>query len=131
MRDMKVGFNLTNPTVTGVDWSFVPKISEETAAKEGLAPQRPDEGEVIGGIHVVENVVVLDEPEVGGDQRSLPFWLDWVNSEFSKSNLGRGTYSVVRGPPELGGLQSQIVGPTRAPLLVGVGSWDLTSWSGD
>ena len=30
MRDMKASFNLTNPTVTRVDWSFISKISRET-----------------------------------------------------------------------------------------------------
>ncbi|GMN28106.1 hypothetical protein TIFTF001_049433 [Ficus carica] len=94
-------------------------------AEEGPTSQGPEEGEATGGIHVAENMVVLDEPEVGCDQAEEEFrairlpWLDWVNSEFSKSNLGRGTYSVVRGPPESRGLQSQIW------VLLGHLSWSM------
>ncbi|GMN39653.1 hypothetical protein TIFTF001_008879 [Ficus carica] len=39
MRDMKVGFTAANPSLVGVDWSFVPAESEETIAEKilGLA----------------------------------------------------------------------------------------------
>lgn len=33
MRDMKVDFAMTNPTVTGVDWSVIPEVSGETAVE--------------------------------------------------------------------------------------------------
>ncbi|GMN49678.1 hypothetical protein TIFTF001_018841 [Ficus carica] len=69
MKDMKAGFNLTNPTVIEVDWSFVPEISGKTATEEGQASsEEPEEGEVTGGTHIAENVVVLDEQEAEGDQ---------------------------------------------------------------
>ena len=61
MRDMKAGFALTNPTVTGVDWSFVPKMSGETVAKEeGI--RAVEEGEVTGVARKPEEVII-DEPE--------------------------------------------------------------------
>ncbi|GMN60813.1 hypothetical protein TIFTF001_029914 [Ficus carica] len=69
MWDMKASFTITNPTVTGVEWSFVPEVSEETAAEEGQAPPGgPKEGEVTGGANIAENMVVLDELEAKGDQ---------------------------------------------------------------
>ena len=58
---MKAGFAMTNSTFTGVDWSFVPEVSGETVAEEGQAPpEGAEEGEVTGGTHVAENVVVLN-----------------------------------------------------------------------
>ncbi|GMN54097.1 hypothetical protein TIFTF001_023230 [Ficus carica] len=59
---MKVGFALANPTVIGVDWSFVPEVSGDTVVEEGQAPEA-EEGEVTGGANVAEEVVILDEPE--------------------------------------------------------------------
>ncbi|GMN48525.1 hypothetical protein TIFTF001_017705 [Ficus carica] len=58
MRDIKAGFITANPSLVGVDWSFVPEESEETAA-EGAA----EEGEVTGAAPAPENVVVLDDPD--------------------------------------------------------------------
>ncbi|GMN27968.1 hypothetical protein TIFTF001_049417 [Ficus carica] len=58
MRDMKAGFIAANPSLVGVDWSFVPEESEETAA-EGVA----EEGEVTSAAPALENVVVLDDPD--------------------------------------------------------------------
>ncbi|GMN61229.1 hypothetical protein TIFTF001_030310 [Ficus carica] len=58
MRDMKAGFIAANPSLVGVDWSFVLAESEETAAEEV-----PEEGEVFGAAHAPEDVVVLDDPE--------------------------------------------------------------------
>ncbi|GMN61201.1 hypothetical protein TIFTF001_030284 [Ficus carica] len=57
MRDMKAGF-IATPSLVGVDWSFVPEESEETAAEGAL-----EEGEASGAAPVPENVVVLDDPE--------------------------------------------------------------------
>ena len=57
MRDMKACFIDSNPSLVGVDWSFVPSWSEETAAEEPL-----EEGEVAGPAPAPE-VVVVDEPE--------------------------------------------------------------------
>ncbi|GMN21538.1 hypothetical protein TIFTF001_043339 [Ficus carica] len=58
MRDMKAGFIAANPSLAEVDWSFVPKESEETAV-EGAA----EEGEVTGAAPTPENVVILDVPD--------------------------------------------------------------------
>ncbi|GMN22133.1 hypothetical protein TIFTF001_051182 [Ficus carica] len=57
MRDMKVGFRMANPSVVGVDWSFVPEESGETAA------EIIKEGEVSAAARAPEEVVVLDDPE--------------------------------------------------------------------
>lgn len=58
MRYMKVGFAMSNPMVTGADWSSMPKISGETTAEEE---------EMTGGAQVTEDVVVIDELEVRVD----------------------------------------------------------------
>ncbi|GMN20405.1 hypothetical protein TIFTF001_043081 [Ficus carica] len=58
MRDMKAGFIAANPSLVGVDWSFVPEESEDTVV-EGAA----EEGEVMGAAPAPENVVVLDDPD--------------------------------------------------------------------
>ena len=71
MQDMKAGFTVSNPTVTGVDWSFVPEISGETTIEEEGAPQvEVEEGEVTGGARSVEDVVILDESETRDDSAS-------------------------------------------------------------
>ena len=57
MRDMKACFIDRNPSLVGVDWSFVPSWSEETATEEPM-----EEGEVSGPVPVPEDVVVVDEP---------------------------------------------------------------------
>ena len=49
MRDMKAGFTATNPSLVGVDWSFVPAWSDETVAEEAV-----EEGEVTGAARVPE-----------------------------------------------------------------------------
>lgn len=41
IRDMKAGFAVTIPTISGVDWSFVPKVSREIAAEGGEAQPGP------------------------------------------------------------------------------------------
>ncbi|GMN69209.1 hypothetical protein TIFTF001_038260 [Ficus carica] len=58
MQDMKAGFIAANPSLVGVDWSFVPEKSEETAAEGAM-----EEGEVTGAAPALENVVVLDDPD--------------------------------------------------------------------
>ncbi|GMN69813.1 hypothetical protein TIFTF001_038863 [Ficus carica] len=58
MRDMKAGFIAANPSLVGVDWSFVPEESEETAAEGAV-----EEGEVMGTAPAPENVVVLDDTD--------------------------------------------------------------------
>lgn len=66
---MKASFVMSNPTMTGADWSFMPKISKETAAEEIEAAQGGTEkGEMTGGEQVVEDVVVIDKPEVHVDR---------------------------------------------------------------
>ena len=60
--DMKAGFHLTNPHITGVDWSFAPEPSKETVAEDEGAP-RVEEGEVTGDTMEIEDVIVLNEPE--------------------------------------------------------------------
>ena len=61
MWDMKAEFNMYNPTVDGVDWSFVPEVSEEIVAEEH--EDQVEEGEVTGATRVPKEVVILDEPE--------------------------------------------------------------------
>ncbi|GMN59819.1 hypothetical protein TIFTF001_028901 [Ficus carica] len=65
MRDMKTGFTAVNPSLVGVDWSFVPAESEEGPAEseETVAEEVPEEGEVSGAARVSKDVVVLDDPE--------------------------------------------------------------------
>ncbi|GMN52756.1 hypothetical protein TIFTF001_021886 [Ficus carica] len=58
IRDMKAGFTVANPSLVGVDWSFVSAESEETAAEEV-----PEEGEVSSAARAPEDVVVLDDPD--------------------------------------------------------------------
>ncbi|GMN30341.1 hypothetical protein TIFTF001_044471 [Ficus carica] len=107
------------------------------AAEEGPTSQGPEEGEVTRGIHVAENMVVLDEPEVGDDQSG-----DHQSRGVCKVRCGScsgtspgrcpvlGPYSVVREPTEFS-VQGPIVGPAWALLLVNAQSWDLTPQSGD
>ncbi|GMN57128.1 hypothetical protein TIFTF001_026234 [Ficus carica] len=47
MRDMKASFTAANPSLVGVDWSFVATESEETVAEDP-----PEEGEVTVGLGV-------------------------------------------------------------------------------
>ncbi|GMN32800.1 hypothetical protein TIFTF001_048208 [Ficus carica] len=56
MRDMKAGFTATNPSLVGVDWSFVPIESEETVAED-----LPEEGKVTGAARDLEDIIVLDD----------------------------------------------------------------------
>nr|GMN73997.1 hypothetical protein TIFTF001_052293 [Ficus carica]GMN74001.1 hypothetical protein TIFTF001_052294 [Ficus carica] len=58
MRDMKAGFIEAKPSLVGVNWSFVPEESEDTAI-EGAA----EEGEVTGATPAPENLVVIDDPD--------------------------------------------------------------------
>ncbi|GMN59081.1 hypothetical protein TIFTF001_028173 [Ficus carica] len=60
MRDMKLGFTDANPTLVGVNWSFLPEESGETMVEDA-----PEEGEVSGAVRAPEDVVVLD-----GDEQS-------------------------------------------------------------
>ncbi|GMN20150.1 hypothetical protein TIFTF001_050008 [Ficus carica] len=53
MRDMKAVFTAANPSVVGVDWSFVLAESEETAIEEVQ-----EEGEVSCATNVPEDVVL-------------------------------------------------------------------------
>ncbi|GMN19417.1 hypothetical protein TIFTF001_039813 [Ficus carica] len=115
MWDMKAGFNLTNPTVTGVDWSFVPEISGETAAEEGQA-----------------------SPE--GLEEELTQVQLWSVPDTGTSTRGPGTTGV-QGLPEqtlswvlLGHLLWSAWVFLRidpSPTLVGVQHGDLSPWSGD
>ena len=58
MRDMKLGFTDANPTLVGVNWSFLPEESGETMVEDA-----PEEGEVSGAVRAPEGVVVLDGDE--------------------------------------------------------------------
>ncbi|GMN30142.1 hypothetical protein TIFTF001_044433 [Ficus carica] len=137
MQDIKAGFNLTNPTVTGVNWSFVPEISGETTAEEGqVPPEGLEEGEVTGGTHVAENMVVLDELEA----RELTQVQLWSVPDTGTSLRGPGTTGV-QGLPEqtlswvlLGHLLWSAWVFLRidpSPTLVGVQHGDLSPWFGD
>ncbi|GMN65244.1 hypothetical protein TIFTF001_034319 [Ficus carica] len=63
MRDMKAGFTAANPSLVGVDWSFVQAESEETVAEEP-----PEEGEVTGTARELEDVIILDDQVVEAKQ---------------------------------------------------------------
>ncbi|GMN43141.1 hypothetical protein TIFTF001_012342 [Ficus carica] len=56
MRDIKAGSTAANPSLVGVDWSFVPAESEETVAEEP-----PEEGEVTGTAQELGDVIILDD----------------------------------------------------------------------
>ncbi|GMN69338.1 hypothetical protein TIFTF001_038391 [Ficus carica] len=58
IRDMKAGFIAANPSLVGVDLSFVPEESKETAAEGAV-----EGGEVTGAAPAPENVVILDDPD--------------------------------------------------------------------
>ena len=62
MRDMKAGFRHANPTLVGVDWSFVPAESGESDADEDDG-QAAEEGEVTGATRTEDEVVVIDDAE--------------------------------------------------------------------
>ena len=69
---MKASFAMNNPTVTVVDWSFVPEISGDTVAEEdGAPPVEAEEREVTRGVYTTEDVVILDEPEACDDQVTI------------------------------------------------------------
>ncbi|GMN54061.1 hypothetical protein TIFTF001_023206 [Ficus carica] len=63
MRDMKAGFTAANPSLVGVDWSFVLAESEEIMAEDP-----PEEGEVTGAARDLEDVIVLDDQVTDDDQ---------------------------------------------------------------
>ncbi|GMN18949.1 hypothetical protein TIFTF001_050884 [Ficus carica] len=63
MRDMKAGFTAANPSLVGVDWSFVLAESEETVAEDP-----PEEGEVTGAARDLEDVIILDDQVADDDQ---------------------------------------------------------------
>ncbi|GMN60138.1 hypothetical protein TIFTF001_029205 [Ficus carica] len=66
MRDMKAGFTAANPSLVGVNWSFVPAESEETVAEDP-----PEEGEVTGAARDLEDIIVLDD-QVAETKPPLP-----------------------------------------------------------
>lgn len=49
MRDMKSSFTLANPSLTGLDWSFMSEISYETQLGDGVVFGNGEEGEVVRG----------------------------------------------------------------------------------
>ncbi|GMN60598.1 hypothetical protein TIFTF001_029689 [Ficus carica] len=63
---MKAGFTAANPSLVGVDWSFVPAKSEETVVEDP-----PEEGEVTGAARDLEDVIVLDD-QVAETEPTLP-----------------------------------------------------------
>ena len=49
MRDIKASFTLANPSLTGLNWSFMPQISRETQGdSDGAVVGNGKEGEVVG-----------------------------------------------------------------------------------
>lgn len=69
---MKVSFTLANPSLTGLDWLFMLKISEETQVGDGdgVVIGDGEEGEVVRGIYVAEDMVVIEEPETTAEPRA-------------------------------------------------------------
>ena len=62
MKDMKTSFDLANPTLTELNWSFIPKISGETVGEgDGAVVGGSKEGEVTKVAQVTEDVVVINE----------------------------------------------------------------------
>lgn len=68
MRDMKASFAMANPTLIGLDWSFMPEISRETIGEgNGAVVGGGEDGEVVGGAQVAEDVIVIKELETHAD----------------------------------------------------------------
>ncbi|GMN63825.1 hypothetical protein TIFTF001_032896 [Ficus carica] len=105
--------------------------------------KEPEEGEVTGGANVVENVVVLDEPEAEGDQARAeavflridpsPTLVDvqhwglspWFGDLWSVGSAGANfKVGPARTPPVVGwgsvGTNFKVE-PARTPLMVGWG----------
>ena len=69
MHDMEASFVASNPTMIGVDWSFMSEVSREIAVKEDGAPSGgAEEGEVTRATRAFEDVVVFDKPKTCVDQ---------------------------------------------------------------
>ncbi|GMN47478.1 hypothetical protein TIFTF001_016646 [Ficus carica] len=67
MRDMKLGFTDANPTLVGVNWSFLPEESGET-----LVEDAPEEGEVSGAVRAPVVVLDGDEEPTASEQPVAP-----------------------------------------------------------
>ena len=67
MRDIKASFTLANRSLTRLDWSFMLEISGETQVGDGdgdgAVVDDGKEDEVVEGIQVAEDMVVIKEPE--------------------------------------------------------------------
>ncbi|GMN46321.1 hypothetical protein TIFTF001_015498 [Ficus carica] len=119
MRDMKAGFRMANPSVVGVDWSFVPEKSDETAV------EIIKEGEVSGAARAPDGVVVLDDPEpeaalvVPVEQPAIGMELPSAASEVPAEEPAADQDFTL---PDVGSWS----GLTRSAR-----SWDLTPWSGN
>nr|GMN70442.1 hypothetical protein TIFTF001_039487 [Ficus carica]GMN70458.1 hypothetical protein TIFTF001_039503 [Ficus carica] len=63
MRDMKASFTLATPSLTELDLSFMPEISGETQVDDGdgAVVGNGDEGEVVGGVRVAEELEAAAE----------------------------------------------------------------------
>ncbi|GMN58630.1 hypothetical protein TIFTF001_027727 [Ficus carica] len=140
MRDMKADFAMSNPTVTRVDWSFVLEIFGEIVHEEERLMTGVEDGEVIEGVQVTEDVVVIDELE--GHTTLVACGLPEQTFERScsgasygqlrcslerpKSSSGQrpkqGPSSVVRESLKCGVCLCRLLnGPARAPPMVGLG----------
>ena len=64
---MKAGFAMSNPMVTRVNSYFIPEIFGEIVPEEERLVAGIEEGEVIGGVHVTVDAMVIDEPEAHVD----------------------------------------------------------------
>ncbi|GMN22567.1 hypothetical protein TIFTF001_040288 [Ficus carica] len=61
-------FTLANPSLTRLNWSFMPEISGETQGDGyGTVVNDGEEGEVVGGAQLADDVVVIGESETTTD----------------------------------------------------------------
>ncbi|GMN53229.1 hypothetical protein TIFTF001_022367 [Ficus carica] len=119
MWDMKAGFRMANPSVVGVDWSFEPEESGETAAEIIV------EGEVSGAARAPEEVVVLNDPdpegapEVPAEQPAIKMELPSPAPEVPDEEPAAGQDFTL--PETDVGSWSDLTRSAR--------SWDLIPWS--
>lgn len=65
---MNASFTLANPSLTRLNWSFMPEISGETQGDGyGTVVNDGEEGEVVGGAQLADDVVVIGESETTTD----------------------------------------------------------------
>ncbi|GMN67633.1 hypothetical protein TIFTF001_036691 [Ficus carica] len=112
----------------------MPEISRETQVGDGdgVVIGGREEGEVVGSVQVVEDMVVIEELEIATDpQASKQMWSGAFSTGtmwFARANQVGWTYSEQTrsaGPawvPPVIGLGTRLSGPARVPTLVSPGN---------